>query len=332
MDIRNVRKKRVPKKRLFIILLLLFGGIFFLYQIKSYFTANTQEEVWTWEIFSGQQITSHKKWERIKFAGNLTVDNHFPLYTHIITRWLETIGLKSPSINLNDYLWEVEIVWNIIDIAKGVPVVEVEILKLAKPWLIIKENSYLFIKDLIFFDFNEQQQLSANKSGKNIGIYHDKIPIFDVERFLCSKILKDKDCNEIIESYLRGQKEFFNSSRWYTFYKQNNKNWAVFDGNIFGYMFKNIEDDILLDISNMVKIINKDFVLANKKDLIKKICHNTEDKLKNIEFSRVWFNDPYFLVINIEWTTSDQKKCTCNVTFDLWDEWNPKDVQFEIVN
>ena len=52
---------------------------------------------------------------------------------------------------------------------------------------------------LLQFDFTEQAQLSANKSGKNISIYFNKAPVFDVERFLCSKILKDKDCNSIVE-------------------------------------------------------------------------------------------------------------------------------------
>jgi len=90
------------------------------------------------------------------------------------------------------------VVGEIVEIYKGMPIVDVAVMKLATAGLIIKGNSYLFIKDLIFLDFAEQQQLSANKSGKNITIYFNKEPVFDIERFLCSKILQDKDCNSII--------------------------------------------------------------------------------------------------------------------------------------
>jgi hypothetical protein len=139
----------------------------------------------------------------------------------------------------------------------------------------------------LFFDFTDQPQLSANKTGKNIIISFDKQVLFAVERFLCSKILQDKDCNSIIESYLSSQKEFFNTEAGYTFYKHTTKAWAVFDGNIFGYMFKNIDDDTMLDVSTMVKVVNKDFVTEMKKELIKEHCKNTDGGLKTIEFSKV---------------------------------------------
>lgn len=300
------------------------------YKVRHFFSNPSQEEIWTWEVYSWQHIASYKAWDRIQFAGALSVDNHFPLYTHKIVRGTDVIGVKSTSINLNNYVWDIEIVGEIIDFEKWMPVVDVAIIKLAKPWLVIKGNSYLFIKDLILFDFTDQAQLSANKSGKNITIYFNKDSAFDVERFLCSKILQDKDCNSIIEGYLSSQKEFFNSDAGYTFYKHATKTRAVFDGNIFGYMFKNITDDTILDISDMVKIVNKDFIVENKGDLIKEKCANAEDSLNTIEFSRVGFNDPYFLMISVEGTTKNKKKFTCNITFDLRNEWTPTETTFTV--
>ena len=330
MDIRNFKRNKLKKKKFFMTIVVILIVIFLFYKIKHFLAAPAQEEVWTWEVFSGQQVGSYKKWDRIRFAGSLSVDNHFPLYTHTIIRGADVIGVKSTSINLNNYVWNLEIVGEIIDFDKNLPIVDVAIVKLAKPWLIIKWNSYLFVKDLLLFDFTDQPQLSADKSGKNITINFNKELVFNVERFLCSKILQDKDCNYIIESYLSSQKEFFNTEAWYTFYKHATKTWAVFDGNIFGYMFKNIEDDTILDISNMVKIVNKDFVVQNKKDIIKEKCRNADDALKTIEFSKVGFNDPYFLMATVEGTTKNKKQFTCNITFDLWDEWTPTDVNFKI--
>jgi len=104
----------------------------------------------------------------------------------------------------------------------------------------------------------------------------------------------------------------------------------VFDGNIFGYMFKNIADETVLDISTMVKIVNKDFVIANKKQLIKDKCVNGNDGLKTIDFSKVSFTDPYFLMVSVEGESKNKKDCVCDVTFDLRNEWTPTAVQFTV--
>jgi len=52
-------------------------------------------------------------------------------------------------------------------------------------------------------------------------------------------------------------------------------------------MFKNVLDETILDISNMVKIINKDYVVEHKKELIKEKCINATDSIKTIEFSKI---------------------------------------------
>lgn len=311
-------------------LVVIFITVLIFYKIKHYFADPYQEEILTEGIFSGQAISSYKEGDKIKFVGTLSVDNHFPLYTHTIIRGTDVVWVKSASINLNNYIWDVEIVGEIVAFDTSLPIVDVEILKLGTQWLIIKGNSYFFIKDLLLFDFNDQIQLSADKSGKNIIINFNKAPLFNVERFLCSKILQDKDCNSIIGNYLKDQKEFFNTAAWYTFYKHDLKTWTVFDGNIFGYMFKNVEDNMLLDLSNMVYIVNKDFIIKNKKDLIKEKCFNADDAIDTIEFSKVGFTDPYFLTISVEGVTRNGKKYGCNITFDLWDERTPTEVNFDV--
>ena len=330
MDIRNFKKKKHDKKRfmsffgIVLLLIIIFGPI------KNYFSANPDDLAGTWELITGKQLHDYAKWDKIQFWWVLSVDNHFPVYTHIITRGSEKLGVKSVSTNLNDYLGNIEIVGKIVDNDKWMPIADVEIVKLAKPWLIIKWNTYLFIKDLLYLDFSEQSQLAANKSGKNMTIYFNKEPLFTIERFLCSKILKDKDCNSIIESYLRSQKEFFMSDQWYSFYKHADKTRAVFDGNIFGYMFKNVEDTTILDISNMVKIVNKDFIVNNKKDLIYQTCANDDDVAQNITFSKAWFNDPYYLTITVEGDTEHKEKYECYITFDLRNERKITDSAFTI--
>jgi hypothetical protein len=52
-------------------------------------------------------------------------------------------------------------------------------------------------------------------------------------------------------------------------------------------MFKNTHDDTLLDISSMIRIVNKDFVLANKRDIVFEQCKNEKDGIKKITYSKV---------------------------------------------
>lgn len=301
-------------------------------QIKNYLQNSWDQNFWSWDVFSWGSAKDLIVWQKIIFAGNMDIDNHFPVYTHSIYRWGTQIGLRSSSINLNNYTGEIEVAGLVLEIYKWIPIIDVSVVKLEKPGLIVKWNTYTFIKDLIYFDFSDQVQLSANKSWKNISIYFEKEPVFSLERFLCSKIITDKDCNQIIETYITAKKEFFNSSLGYVYYKISDSQWALFDWNLFGYIFRNTDDNTLLDMSSMIKIINKNFVLANKYELIKEKCKNDEYKVKDISFSKLWFNDPYYVVMTVEGSTKSKKDYSCSITFDLWNERAVKDVDFRITD
>jgi hypothetical protein len=41
---------------------------------------------------------------------------------------------------------------------------------------------------------------------------------------------------------------------------------------MFGYIFKDIEVDNMLSLSNIIRIVDKNFVLENKIDTIKETC------------------------------------------------------------
>lgn len=44
-------------------------------------------------------------------------------------------------------------------------------------------------------------------------------PVVNIERFVCSKILKSRDCTYLITDYIKNNKDTFESYRGYTFYK-----------------------------------------------------------------------------------------------------------------
>ncbi|MEI6774167.1 MAG: hypothetical protein WCL18_05205 [bacterium] len=49
-------------------------------------------------------------------------------------------------------------------------------------------------------------------------MFNDK-PVVSIERFVCSKILKSRDCTYLITDYIQNNKDNFESYRSYTFYK-----------------------------------------------------------------------------------------------------------------
>ncbi|MEI6672884.1 MAG: hypothetical protein WCL02_06230 [bacterium] len=86
----------------------------------------------------------------------------------------------------------------------------------------------------------------------------------------------------MISDYIQNNKDTFDSYWGYTFYKHGTGFWTTFDDNQFGFLFKDISDDMILDISNMFKIVNKDFVVENKMALIKSNCQNDFAQLASI--------------------------------------------------
>lgn len=265
------------------------------------------------------------------FSGKIVIDNKFPNYTHSL-RILDgkLVGLKSSTINLNAYAdKQIELVWRVKKYVKVIPVIEVDTLKIPDQWLIINGNRYFFVKELMYLDFSTQSQLHASKSWSDIQVWFNEDPVVNIERFVCSKILKTRDCTYLIASYIETNKDNFESYRAYTFYKHGTWFWTTFDNNQFWFLFKDITDDMVLDISNMFRIVNKSFVLENKMDLIRSNCQNDFTQLSTI--SSEWtftYHDPYTVVLGLEGFDKKNNPATCRIAFDIWNDWAVSDVQF----
>lgn len=265
--------------------------------------------------------------ETINFDGEITAENNFPLYTHKITnkKW-DSVFLKSSTINLNKHIWKLEINWKIKDIKKWTPIIDVIAIKFPEQWLIIKNNIYFFVKDMLYIDFSNQSQLSARKEKKEIQIFYEKQKLSSIERFLCSRVLRQRDCTYLIEDYGKSQKENFDSYRWYTYYKHWSGLRTVFDGNMFWYIFKDIEEETMLSLSNIIRIVDKNFIISNKKEEIKKACSEKWENIDQIGTSSIQYEDDNEVIVTVEWSKNDNK---CKVTFDMRNERKVIKVQID---
>lgn len=323
MVIRNLKQKKILNGKLVVWLVGIALGIYLLSKVFVSVVERFNQTTPPDALYTlGASLT---------FSGKIVVDNNFPNYTHslINIEW-KKIWLKSSTINLNAYINKnIELVGKVKKYLKLVPILAVDTIKIPDQGLIISANRYFFVKELVYLDFSTQQQLSASKSWNNIQVLFNESPVVSIERFVCSKILKSRDCTYLISDYIQNNKDTFDSYWGYTFYKHGTGFWTTFDDNQFGFLFKDISDDMILDISNMFKIVNKDFVVENKMALIKSNCQNDFAQLASISSEwTITYHDPYTVVLGLQWLDKKKNPATCRITFDVRNDRSVTDVQF----
>jgi hypothetical protein len=255
--------------------------------------------------------------QQISFQGEIESKNNFPLYTHKLTNTEgKTIFIKSSKNNLNKYTGEIEIYGEVKEIKHDTPVVEVQAIKFPEQGLVIKENNYLFVNDRLYLDFSSQSPLSAKKEGKEIQILYNDERIADIEFFLCSKVFKQKDCSSLVETYRTNEKENFDSYRGYTYYKQWTWLRMLLHETSFGYIFKNIEEKDILDLSNIIRIVDEEFVFENKKEIITTQCENIGKPIsKSAKPRSIEYEDTI-----VHLTIGNDDNTECSVSLDMWNE------------
>lgn len=322
MVIRNLKQKKILNLRAFVWFITICIGVYFLIIFVTSITKRLSQ---------APMEGMYTLWASLTFSGKILIDNNFPNYTHsLTTREWKKIGLKSSTINLNIYTdQKIELVGRVKKYFKITPIVEVDTLKFPDQGLVVSANRYFFFKDLMFLDFSTQPQLSASKSWNDIQIFFNGKPLATIERFVCSKILKTHDCNSLVSDYIQTNKDNFESYRRYTFYKHGTWFWTTFDDNLFGFLFKDISDNTVLDISNMFRIINKDFVVENKWDLIFSYCKNDFSQLRTIDPEwTIDYKNPYIVTLGLKWIDKKNDPTTCKISFDARNNREVTDVQF----
>lgn len=305
MLIRSFQRRDMRKKRFFtaiwigiLIILVWIGGN----SIRNYYKQQ--------HILPAENL---KIWQIITFEGNIRSTNKFPIYTHTIQNKDGIKAyLKSSDINLNTYEKEdITLKGTISDIYKGTPLIEVNEVRIVNEGLALNDNVYMFSKDFLLLDFKNQNQLSAKRTEREIEVYYGEKKIFTIERFVCSKIYKNWNCDQLIDEYEIKQKDSFTSYRGYTYYKHGTGLWTVFDGNKFWYIFKDIDDSLLLDISSNIRMIDPELLIDTQWKEISKTCGFTKITMWTIKEKE---EDTISAIF--EGKDQNDKEKWCTVSFD----------------
>lgn len=315
MIIRKFNHKNQWVKKPILISIVIFSIIVLFLVLIS--TTNNNKKKNQFESYSGSnQIRII--WENLNLVWK-TYSWEKSDYYDILFKSDREYWLKSNKFDLKKFVWlDVEIEGATMSFIKDLPVINLETIKLIGKNTIIKNNSYNFTKNLITFNFSKQNELKADLTeDDSIDISFDWQPMTTVETFTCNKINKSQDCENLWISYKYSNKDNFISYWWYTFYRYNDRSWITFNDNLFWYIFKDLDDSTMLDLSSTIEIINKEYVLTNKKNIVTDECQTNWEKITQIDDSTLEPRKENLLILTIEWSTNKKRNATCEVTFDL---------------
>jgi len=330
MVIRNINKWKPSIKKLVFITILLTLVIFALVKI---FSLPSQDEALLENI---PDLPSYVEWEHVIASWKLRLDNNFPYYTHILdVSETEKFGLKSTHINLNNYTGVVEVEWSIGTIVKSLPVINLETLKLFDSNLIIKDNSYFFVDDLLYFDFADQNWFSVIKTGNTIKILFQDLLILTIERTVCNQVIETQNCDYIAGILKDKGIERFTSYLNHDFYRYGTGGSRItFNKDIYSYIITPINQETMLDISSIMSILDSKYVMTKKQIIIADKCQQDGEKLDNSKISEIHMthNSLQQITLILKWQTTANNKAICTLTLDLRDDRATKNLIFDIEN
>ena len=312
MDIRSFlyqkREEKAKNIRLIatiIIIILFFIGIIVLNK------ADQKEYI---EHFIGEKISADWK---------IFYDNNYPTNTHILVNNRESFWLKDSKTNLNNFS-DIDVVvdGNINEITEKYPILTISKIKIPSYKLSITDNKYFYTKDLISFDFEKDIDVYSKKVWGQIIIYYKDEPMLYVDTFVCSNVTEVQNCEKMKMNYIMDLAETFESTLWYTFYRNKENSWIAFNDDNIWYIFTANSDEDLLNLSHFIHIIDSKFLLVNKKELILSGCSNDDINLVKISNISKWILDDNLIKVTISGTDENKKKVSCKLNIDIFDDRN----------
>ena len=270
-----------------------------------------------------KEIIDHFIGEKISANWKIFYDNNYPTNTHILVNNRESFWLKDSKTNLNNFS-DIDVVvdGNINEITEKYPILTISKIKIPSYKLSITDNKYFYTKDLISFDFEKDIDVYSKKVWGQIIIYYKDEPMLYVDTFVCSNVTEVQNCEKMKMNYIMDLAETFESTLWYTFYRNKENSWIAFNDDNIWYIFTANSDEDLLNLSHFIHIVDSKFLLVNKKELILSGCSNDDINLVKISDISKWILDDNLIKVTISGTDENKKKVSCKLNIDIFDDRN----------
>lgn len=314
MDIRNIlhQKKENKKKKT-----LIFTIWFIVIILITLLVLN---------IVKDNNKLKHNIGDIIQISWTIINDNNYPINTHKIFNQIDSFGIKSSSVNLNNLINKPVIInWIIESIYTKNPILKITNIKDPDNKIIINDNRYFFTRELISLDFSQDTDIRAEKENGQIQIYYQDEPVISIETFICNKITPSQDCENMISNYKKNLNEMFTTYLWYTFYKIDENSRITFNNKTLWYIVKTKNNDFLLNISHLLNIIDSSFIAKQKQDLIKNNCVlSSWIYINTIDSINTQIIDEDLIKFEITWLSKNYNRLGCKLIINVRDNWDIK--------
>lgn len=283
---------------------------------------------WTFEDKLTDSYDFHV-WDDLKLTWNITDDGDIINYTHVLSS-LEfgKIGIKSSSINLNNYSDEVYLEGIVEKIYQGMPIISVDTIYSLDiedglfTWDILSwddlRSEYL-ANVWFYFDAKFFEKYSLVNKGeawtlkiKNI----DTNQILNVSYFKCNTSVNDQNCNRFNQMFATSSSEKFVDSLWTTYYKQPEiSSWFFSNGSLLWYFVNDADDTVFKDMVKYITIINNKFVEKNILNNIDILCWDGWKAIKKITEKSIFLKNNE-LYLSVKWNNGVESSLSCELKID----------------
>jgi len=257
-----------------------------------------------------------QKESTITAIGIIQIDNNFPIHTHsLLLSNQSKIGLRSTTINLNNFLWEFEIQGIIHTIKKWMPSMDVSILRNRAADYMIKDNIYTYLKQQIIINLQNLVSIYSFSDANNIYIVTDGLPIITIGYIDCKENTEQEQCEWYQNLINNSDTERFTSSIGITFYKVKEWVWTIFHSDEKIYVLTSDADDDIIDFSNTIDLIDGPYILKKYQKEIFSSCVEL-DSITQISTKK----SEQGVTIDIKGTNIKKETLGCTISIDLRNE------------
>lgn len=262
--------------------IILISVLFFLFLVFSKW--DKINEFFGFSLESTALNSGFTLWEEVSVEWILTQDGDFITHTHKLSTLTSGVfGLKSKTINLNQYSWTI-LIEGIID-AQHQELFIIDVIKITSQidsWALMSgeletgtivgqyfSEMWLYLSPS-FFD--EYTIISTDKNILEIKSLTSNTTI-KIDYFLCKKGDSNRDCKQLSSTFADSSEKTFTTQYGTTFYKLSEvSSWFFANQDLFGYFINNVPEQEVTKLSSYLILPSSEYIKTMIQPKVSTLC------------------------------------------------------------
>ncbi len=317
--------------------IVLISLIFFLFLVFSKW--NKIEEFFGFSTNQIETTDGFQIGEEISVEWIISQDGDFVTHTHKLSTLSSGVfGLKSKSINLNQYSGTVLLEWTIdstyqglyiLNVSKILDQIDEEIDDETESWTIVWQ--YISEAGLYFVpEFFENYEISAvEKDNIKIKSFAKDQEIV-VNFFACKKWDLNLDCDKLENTYKNSGEKSFATQYATNYYKLSEvSSWFFANEKLIGYQIHDILEQDVIDLSSYMIVPNKEYLKNTLETKIWSICKKWNISMDELEKTSLSLENSK-LIFNVLWKREEwNAECAIEIDPSLSSFWILKNFDYQ---